>query len=97
MRDVLERHPVAPFLSIHHPSRIFAPLVGIDHTSTWKQVTSHVLPSYMGLFSLILPYYLSVARSAFCTLSIRLPYYTVAVVLFLAPFSTPSKTQMHSK
>jgi hypothetical protein len=38
LRDVLERHPVAPFLSLHHPSRLFAPPVGIDHAAAWRQV-----------------------------------------------------------
>ena len=30
-RDLLERHPVAPFLSLHHPSRVFSPLTWLSH------------------------------------------------------------------
>ena len=27
----MERHPVSPFMSLHHPSRVFLPATGLDH------------------------------------------------------------------
>ena len=36
LRDVLERHPIAPFLSLHHPARVFLPATGLDHASFFR-------------------------------------------------------------
>ena len=36
IKDVLERHPVSPFLSLHHPTRVFTAATGIDHSGFFR-------------------------------------------------------------
>lgn len=36
IKDMLERHPVAPFISLHHPSRVFIPETGLDHAAFFR-------------------------------------------------------------
>jgi hypothetical protein len=35
-KDTIERHPIAPFISLHHPSRVFTTSTGLDHAAFFR-------------------------------------------------------------